>query len=70
MVIKAAKATVEANKIVGGTRTKHHQTNTHNAQTRIAKGTSSSGSTSNIRCVPGIPSGRRRVPSSAERPRR
>jgi len=38
MVIKASKATVEADKIVGGTRAKHHQTNTHNAQTRIARG--------------------------------
>ena len=38
MVIKASKATVEADEIVGGTRAKHHQTNTHNAQTRIARG--------------------------------
>ncbi|MBR2781016.1 MAG: hypothetical protein IKD81_06335 [Eubacteriaceae bacterium] len=38
MVIKAAKATVEADKIANASRAKHHQTNTHNAQTRIARG--------------------------------
>lgn len=36
--IKASKATVEADSIRKSTREKHHQTNTHNAQTRIAKG--------------------------------
>jgi len=37
--IKASKATVEADSITSGNRKKHHQTNTQNAQTRIAKGT-------------------------------
>ena len=36
--IKASKATVEADSIRKSTKEKHHQTNTHNAQTRIAKG--------------------------------
>ena len=35
---KASRASVEADSIKRGARTKHHQTNTHNAQTRIAKG--------------------------------
>ena len=36
--VKASKATVEADTIRKSTREKHHQTNTHNAQMRIAKG--------------------------------
>lgn len=38
MVIRASKAAVEADKMVGGTRAKHHQANAHNAQARIVGG--------------------------------
>ena len=38
VTFKASKSAVEADTIKRGTRTKHHQTNTHNAQTRVAKG--------------------------------
>ena len=36
-IMKASRAAVEADTIEKGTRTKHHQTNTHNAQTCVAR---------------------------------